>query len=313
MEEIRKISPEFLNALKIGELYEFTNLVKNTVHQLIICFRYNYINIYYRGHSVFKISEYKTKYLVEFNIGHARYTDKDRKETLCKRLYELSANFRINKDNIAIFDVLKRKNNSLKIEDIFYIYKEFIDDFFDNSKDYDYFKDEKIVKKKNLTEKDHQQKIFMKYFSMKDQYLFYDMELSLPKDVKAGSPDCLAVRTNGNSVDAVVLVEIKSTISACNGKNGIKKHYNDFNAIISNKEYKSKITAAMVNALNNYIELGLVNIDMSRMAENIKYEKLFIFTAEAKKWTENSKQKNENYSTFKNLITEREKMFLSFE
>lgn len=313
MEEIRKISPEFLNALKIGELSEFTNLVKNTVHQLIICFRYNYINIYYRGHSVFKISEYKTKYLVEFNIGHARYTNKDRKETLCKRLYELSANFRINKDNIATFDVLKRKTNSLKIEEIFSIYKEFIDDFFDNSKDYDYFKDEKIVKKKNLTEKDHQQKIFMKYFSMKDQYLFYDMELSLPKDVKAGSPDCLAVRINENLVDAVVLVEIKSTESACKGKNGIKKHYDDFNAIIANKEYKSKITAAMVNSLNNYIELGLINIDMSRMAENIKYEKLFIFTAEAKKWTENIKQKNENYSTFKNLITESEKMFLSFE
>ena len=56
MNGIRKISEDFLSSLKSGELSKLTELVK-TRDDLIMCFRDGYINVYYKSHSVFKITE----------------------------------------------------------------------------------------------------------------------------------------------------------------------------------------------------------------------------------------------------------------
>ena len=71
---MRSISKEFIEDLKTGVLSDLTSLVKNS-NDLVFCFRENYINVYYKCRSMFKITEmpkYKC-YKVDLDIMYLRY------------------------------------------------------------------------------------------------------------------------------------------------------------------------------------------------------------------------------------------------
>ena len=69
----RAIDVNFLNKLKEGgELYAFTQLVRNYIGELILCFRGNFIEIYNNNRCIFIIKKCGT---ISISFNHARYSE----------------------------------------------------------------------------------------------------------------------------------------------------------------------------------------------------------------------------------------------
>lgn len=72
---MRSISDEFQSELHSGTLKWVTDAVKDRTNNLILCFRDGYVNVYYKSHSLFKITQHQRGYRLSFNLRHARYTE----------------------------------------------------------------------------------------------------------------------------------------------------------------------------------------------------------------------------------------------
>lgn len=310
----RKISQEFRDSLKNGVLSELTDIVKKD-ESLIMCFREEYINVYYKGHSLFKIEKNRKGYKFSFNTGHERYTKTETRKKRLAILGEKAPGINSGKEVTTFYIPVKDKKVDLR--SIIGIYKQFIDDFMDVTLKKDFFKEEagkeQSKKGKNrLTEKQHQQRLFSEYTFGNTEYIFYDMELSIPDYSMGGSPDCLALKVENGVPKAIVLVEVKSTQNACIGNNGIKKHYDDFDKM---KEIKKDwLIKATFNILEQYRYLGFTDIDTNvEFLSELPMEILFAFTSKnAREWTENSRQKNDNYKMFCKL-TAGQKLFVTYD
>jgi len=319
IDSIRRISPCFLEALKSGKLKELTDIVKQS-DDLIMCFRNGYINVYYKSHSLFKITEQKQQYKFEFNLGHARYTDtfENISVTLEKLGIRSTHTISISEKNggishkyTAVFAV-KEKETLKSLNSIILLYKSYLDDFFNDKKTYDMFRNCNKSGGNHLLEKIRQQEIFknhMKITGIGTELLFYDMELSIPressKDKGKGSPDCMAAEFEDGKFKRIVLVEIKSTAKACKGKNGIEKHCKDFNKIITNQSDKENLYNAMRNALCYYSELGIYpKYNIPEYTPSVDFCIKYFFTDEAVAWTKNSRQTNDDYNVFKTIPKE---------
>lgn len=310
----RTISPTFTEDIKNGVLAELLDIIKKD-DELIICFRKDYANVYYKSHSVFKIEEQETKYKFTFNLGHARYIDSFEKITkelsfLCidaKKYKSKDKNGEVKYTYTAVFSVKKEKNNNIDFSTVINVYKKYIDNFFQGGPRKDLFENENR-NTNSLREKRHQQVLFSEHLDVTGELLFYDMELSLPKpkeksnEMKAivkeigkhvtGAPDCLAVRLKNGVVTKIVLVEVKSTREACTGDHGIKKHDEDFNKIIECSYYREFIAESMKETLKLYGENGICeNIDIPDALGEKKddFEILYFFTHDdVKNWVDNS-------------------------
>lgn len=283
---VRVISEDFLKALKDGVLSKLTEMVKSN-DSLIMCFRDGYINVYYKGHSVFKITE-QTKvnnFKVEFNMGHGRFTEKidDIWEELKKEIPDIKIS-----EKTTWFNVSK-EDGAFNFENVAKKYIKLIDDFFDEKLTWDYYKEKRgepqsKVSKKGLTEKRHQQMLFSEYFCTNKEYLFLDMEYAIPRKNKNepnyGSPDCIALKMDNGMPVAIMLVEVKSTKAACTGKSGIKAHLEKYDKMIN--EYRDKIRQSTKEAIEYYKYLEMLDISAEAVEKigNLSLEKLFVFTSE---------------------------------
>ena len=127
---MRSISDEFQSELHSGTLKWVTDAVKDRTNDLILCFRDGYVNVYYKSHSLFKITQYQRGYRLSFNLRHARYTEP--MEVAKSKLKEILPEIRFSASDEAWFysDMIP-KNAQTQIIDA---YKSYIDDFFDLSK-----------------------------------------------------------------------------------------------------------------------------------------------------------------------------------
>lgn len=302
---MRSISDEFQSELHSGILKWVTDAVKDRANDLIICFRDGYVNVYYKSHSLFKITQNKQGYRLSYNLRHARYTEP--MEAAKYRLKAILPEIRFSASDEAWFyaDMIPKNAQT----QIIAAYKSYIDDFFDLSKLTDYIHPSR---KRDLLEKVRQQELFSAHFDpvgIGDELVFYDMELSIPGEssdiAKKGSPDCLAVKLQGGMVTEIVLVEVKSAAAACMGSHGIKKHCEDFSAILQNPDDREFLYTSMVCTLNHYRSLGLLlAVKDVCSPENCKFSIRYYFTDEAIRWTENTRQRNENYECFLRLPSE---------
>lgn len=320
----RKISEDFITSLKTGELSGLTKMVKEN-DNLIICFRDGYINVYYNSHSVFKITEQEKQYKVEFNMGHARYSKdyinrckgfdfSDKIATIANKKPKIIS-FYVEKYNTDLDEITSN------LEKCCNLYTGFIDDFFNKNLTKDYFEKEDKPDKDALIEKKHQQKLFSEYFPKNEnenkEYLFFDLELSIQrnnnKEEHPGSPDCVALKMeNGNPV-GIVLVEVKSTEAACDGKCGIDAHFHKYNNMLANEHYKNTIKTMAKTIISQYNELGFLNVDVNKIDAIENFSKLFVFTTkETKVWTNNTKSNNKDHRTYKKL-SDSEKMFFEWD
>ena len=302
---MRSISDEFQSELHSGTLKWVTDAVKDRTNDLILCFRDCYVNVYYKSHSLFKITQNRHGYRLSFNLRHARYTEP--MEAAKSRIKAILPEIRFSASDEAWFsaDMIPQKAQA----QIIAAYKSYIDDFFDPSKLTDYIQPSR---KRDLLEKVRQQELFAAHFDLAgigEELVFYDMELSIPGEssdiAKKGSPDCLAVKLQDGVVTEIVLVEVKSAAAACVGSHGIKKHCKDFSAILENPDDREFLYTSMVSALNHYQSLGLLSTvkDVCSL-EKCKFSIRYYFTDEAIQWTKNSRQRNENYENYLRLSAE---------
>ena len=284
---MRSISQEFQYELQQGVLKWVTDTVKDRTNDLILCFRDGYVNVYYKGHSLFKITQNRKGYKLSFNLGHARYSPsiEDARLHLKKILPEIKAD-----NSKDVFFYADQDQQAAHLQ-ILSAYKGYIDDFFAVH---------------NLPEKKRQQELFRAHFDPRgvgDELVFYDMELSLPGTFKAsGSPDCLAVKLHNGIVTEIVLVEVKTTAGACTGSHGVPKHYEDFSKILAGSENREFLYASMKESLNHYRSLGMLSaVKDICPPEACKYSICFFFTDEAIKWIKHFDRNNMNSSLFQAL------------
>lgn len=299
---MRSISEEFQNELQNGVLKWITDAVKDRDQNLILCFRDGYVNVYYKSHSLFKITQHRKRYKLSFNLRHARYTHT--METARSRLKQILPEIEFTKsDEVYFYADQIPQEAQIQILDK---YKGYVDDFFDPVKIIDYIHPSR---KRDLLEKVRQQELFTAHFEpcgVGEELVFYDIELSLPgKNSNHGSPDCLAVKLHNGIVTEIVLAEVKSTTGACMGNHGIAQHYEDFTTILKSSEALEFLYTSMVESLNHYRSLGFLSaVKCICSKENCRFSIQFFFTDAATKWTENIRQKNDNYFVFDTLRTE---------
>ncbi|RII33088.1 hypothetical protein D2A34_19875 [Clostridium chromiireducens] len=289
----REINPDFANELKEGILEPVTQMVKNN-DDLIMFFRGKYINIYYRGHSLFRIEQLGHKknpyYKVFFNFNHARYTE-DWEEVLQQLEaigYSLNHSIQHNKENI-VSTIVKSANidfwNKSKI-----IFSKLIDDFFSIEEDklYDYFNMCKNINKNKFIEKQRQQKIAIINNNCDNGYFIYDIEYTQARNSKdeknSGRFDMLALKFENKVPIELVLIELKSTESACTSNSGVDKHYKDLKDYINNHNYMRIRKEEAICIFNLYSDINIFSADKIEEAENLDVKILFIFTDTARSY-----------------------------
>lgn len=264
----RMINNAFLEDLSEGGiLFPVTELLRSHMDELLMAFRGSYINVYYRGHSLYRIEQQKRAYSITFDFNHARYTEKY--EDILKELMNIGMQLPAKRREIACdylyihFDKdgkekkeTKSGNNGLAKSIVtgeenhefwkrsYELLKQIVDDFYDPEKMVDYFKDdyyqkqreeaglEPLTKRKSIfLEKQRQQSIALINRATDNGYYIYDIEYAQPTekqgDEKAGRYDMLALTIEDHKAKQVLFVELKSTESACTSGSGVEKHQKD--------------------------------------------------------------------------------------
>lgn len=276
----RAVDLKFLEDLKSGKLKYFLESVKNHP-ELELCFRGNRgngkqaVTIYRDNHIVWDIetSDFE-KYTVTISFNHARYTEKWKEKEIKGALEKL--NFIVNdvvkktkgENNTPSYDIT---NPSVTLTDYtkdfvetsYGILKVIFDDYFnyDGKHSINYFREEYNKKnninesykasKKACVEKIFQQKLFTNVLNgVHTRYFSYDLEFEQPyptkeykKNVKTNKPDMLAIKQEGEKYK-LVLVEVKSTYAACEGKSDVIKHLDGMKDYLDEKihyEFKGKV------------------------------------------------------------------------
>lgn len=299
----RNLRAAFLSDLTAGILSGLTETVRAD-SDLLLCFRGGlkpeYINVYFMGHSLFKIAKRHAGCHISFNFNHARYTkDWEAKATTLRglgyTLGELKGPRKSKKGKVYLpsneLHILLTKSpaNDFWAQSISLL-KDITKDFFTITEGMtkDYFKEKFNVAagskgKSGLLEKRRQQQIMSANTDISGEYFIYDMEYDQARksttDTKSGRFDMLALRRVELNKFALVFIELKCTKSACGGKSGIKKHKDDLEV------YKTKINQIKtreIDAVEIYKQYAIVNgIANTIEPEIIGIELLFIFTDEA--------------------------------
>ena len=220
-----------------------------------------------------------------------------------------SENANVNGGKIGNIIAAKEKFDWDFVEGTFEIFEKLIDSFFQSSED----QFRKLVweqlslsseQKENINElgknpyieKRWQQRLFH-HFKFTDcggsdnQVFAYDLEFSqafpdkkLTTLMGGNEPDILAVRFVDGKAVKLVLIEVKSTYTACDGRSGIVEHVNGMNSY-SKMQYfiESRINDAC-KVLKNYRDSGLypalndVDIDSVEMLKPVDIEKVILLT-----------------------------------
>lgn len=259
MPDSRNISDKLMKAFikEDGAFKSFWDFVKEH-DDLTVCFRGNSkpesIIIYHFNHVVWELyitnQSQIPKHTVKINFDHARYLENY--EEYLKLFQNLHFNCKIKKPtkkkNTATIGSFICESTNYDKENFVaktynWIVKEMMDSFFNPNMNIDFFKktldmaqpDRSLYPKKTYVEKRWQQSLFKKFQRDNNQKLFiYDLEFSQKfpnRDIRnafkdfVNEPDMLGVRYNENGkIVSLVLIEVKSTKTACTGNSGIETH-----------------------------------------------------------------------------------------
>ncbi|MCR5022871.1 MAG: hypothetical protein K6A90_00860 [Lachnospiraceae bacterium] len=294
------------------------------------------IIIYYHNHILWELSLSNDRCRVSVSFNHARYCKDyhDKWEKLKKYGFDLNKSefrliptYKTNKSGKQYLQgAVSSSNGKLNSYDVknekfatetLKVMKEIIDDFFDANKTTDYFKTDwnkdhpdnqiKINKKRKTPciEKRWQQSLYRKMKDLHDGYYAYDLEFSqkFPNlDIRkkmeenVNEPDMLAIRYENHKPRAMVLIEVKSTWSACAGKSGIKKHLIGMNAYSKSDIFIPNRKKEAKQILEQYKELELISAETdTNIPERIDVERLLILTDNSikeKEYTQEMKKEN---------------------
>jgi hypothetical protein len=242
---MRELSQSFMHNLidPQGILHPILTRVKSD-QTLMFAIRDGFINIYYRGGSILKISEPKTK------SGN----------------YQTSFDDRYNRSGIKtpnLPKILQEQDDVRQWMNGFPQLKLFMDDFYS---------------KVNKPEREFQQLVARENnnssISNASEYFISDIEVS--ESITGARFDMLAIRwlaTQRRSGEncKLALIEMKYGDGALSGNAGMLKHLQDIDALIVNKEKYSKLVEVIAHQFEQLDQLGLLNFNKGK-----KYTKVML-------------------------------------
>jgi hypothetical protein len=246
---MRVISPTFIEALKNGVLKPFLDNVKID-DALCLEIRKDYINIYYRGGNLFKITELKksspkNRYRIHFDTNYLKYCE--------------SIETRKRIESISPFDTGVWIDNTQTI-------KAEMDRFLSKHPKLEREFQQLVERENNASS-----------IAAGSDYFVADIEYA---NQSIGCRfDMLGVKwlSQGKGIDrqdpsraTLSIIEVKYGDKALKGSAGIKKHVEDVLAFIKNDEYRRQITDEATSLFNQKYELGLMGKNNAPSPINIK-------------------------------------------
>lgn len=230
---MRALSEQFMNDLKKpdGMLNPILERVKND-QTLMLAIREDYINIYYRGGNLLKVSQpqkgvYSTRFDPNYNLSK--------------------------QPGLELPKILHDCGDTKKWVDAFPLLKQTMDNFFSvHSKAEREF--QQLVARENNGST----------ISNESEYFISDIEVS-DSDIGARI-DLLAIcwpanfRKTGNKCKAA-FIEMKYSDGALDNSSGVIKHLRDFDALITNKSRYREFLQMMESQFNQLDELGLLKFN----------------------------------------------------
>ncbi|MBD5154977.1 MAG: hypothetical protein HDT15_07910 [Oscillibacter sp.] len=220
----RAISGKMMDALKAGVLHPFLEAVQKD-DTLCLELRGTSINIYYRGGSLFCITEQKADYKIEFDTKY------------CVNGNLLPANPSVQEAPGLIPQYKSR------MDEWFHIHPKYEREF------------QQLVARVNNSSGD---------ISRSTDYYIADMEYAGTAELGARF-DMVAFKwlskgyvRKDTSKPSLALVELKYGDGALGGEAGIEKHLRDFNAFVSDTASLREFTLDMAEVFRQKCELGLV-------------------------------------------------------
>jgi hypothetical protein len=241
---MRALSDKFMQDLLLedGMLYPVLDCVRKD-QTLMLAIRENYVNIYYRGGNILRISE-KTNdsYKAEFNSEYDKF-----KQGL--------------PDSPPVISI---KEDAGEWINSFLYRKGVMDEYFSNHE---------------KTEREFQQVIAREnnqsVISNESEYFITDIEFA-DSALKARfdmTSICwpAATRKTGNNCH-VALIEMKYGDNAIDGNSGLIKHLEDMTVLISDKDRYAQLMSMVESQFNQLDQLGLLNFNKGTSKAKVKLD-----------------------------------------
>lgn len=244
----RGLSAEFINDLKEGKLKQLLEAVKLD-DNLCLSIRNEYINIYYRGGNICKVTNKNGKYSYEFEKEYIK--NPQNKEKIMK---------------------IYSEGNVQKIVENFPLVKSEMDYSFGTG-----------AKK---AEREWQQLILREnnYSNISNDTDYFIADIEYANKENGSRFDMIAVKWPSTGKDRrdptntrLSFIEVKFGDGAIGGNAGIKKHADD---ILKFCKMETNIYSEVEKLLNQEIELGLVEVSQKKKEVKVKKEKpefIFLF------------------------------------
>lgn len=271
--QTRSISTEFMNDLISGVLAPLTEKVKNKEYELILCLRKDYVNVYYKCGSLYKIEEQNDCYKISFDFGYASKT-KNKDELLSKlEKFGFDKN-KIKSGSPTTIIKISKDEKKVTVKEFFEIATAILIKFMSDKKE------------NKIGEKMRQQEIFLANNNPNSDFFIYDCEFKQPRnnenEQNTGRFDLLALKKVGK-VHRLVFCELKTTKAACKGGSSVLKHSADFYNYTDCSNGKDYIQARKNEALSTYEFYCKLNGLQKKILDiNVdSVDVLFIYTDEA--------------------------------
>jgi hypothetical protein len=239
--KMRGISEEFMNDLSKpeGKLHPILERVKKD-HTLMLAIREGYINIYYRGGNILKVTKDDCLYRTFFDTQYAKSG-------------QHIANSEI---------VIRNQGDSHELASCLMERKTVMDEYFASGS--------------KTTEREFQQLVARENnnssISSESEYFVSDIEVAVPY---LGRFDIIAIRwlardrKTGNRCRAA-LIEMKYGDKALENDAGLLKHLKDMDAFISDKKQYTNLLQTMESQFNQLDELGLLSFNKGTSNAKVK-------------------------------------------
>ncbi|WP_243312417.1 hypothetical protein [Fundidesulfovibrio agrisoli] len=232
----RGLSDEFMQNLldPIGILNPLLDQVHND-HTLQLAIRDGYANIYYRGGSLFKITENKDGYSLFFNKSYIKDY----------------SSLAMDKSSIpACSHKINSKSETIECVKTIPLFKDIIDKYFSRHPKPEREFQQLIVRENNYSSISNESEYFITDIEYAERGLRFDMLAVrwLVDDRKTGK--C-----------SLALIELKYGDAALNNVAGISKHLHDIKAFMSTDTNREHLTALVSSQINQQEQLRLLRFN----------------------------------------------------
>jgi hypothetical protein len=230
----RGLSENFLKDLLSGYLKPILECVKND-DTLFLGIRENYINIYYRGGSILKLTENKKYYLAEFNTNYFQ----DEKNTSGNKKFNIAK--------------IKDKKSAETLVAQFPFLKLKMDNYFSTHRN-----NEREFQQVTARENNHS------IISNDTDYFITDIEYTNSTSKEARF-DMVAIKWESSAKErknskncTLALIEMKYGDGAIEGKSGIENHLKHFSKFCNDKDNIENLSNETITCFNQLRKLELI-------------------------------------------------------